>query len=158
MTRTKTDTIIGIVGALAIVFTLIGVFAYEYNNVPDDGGNGGDGDPTQVPSQDHSGDLAQDGSVDLNFTPSVGVTAMDVTITWTPTAPGPLGMLAGGFSYELRDPDGTVVESGSSTESVSFDVPQPVAGEYILSLSAPSPSLGGGYEAEATYDYDAAST
>lgn len=154
MTRTKTDTIIGIAGAVAIVFTLIGVFAYEYNNIPDDGNGDGNGGSQQIPSQDHSGTLGQDDSVDLNFTPSEGVTAMDVTITWTPAAPGPLGMVASGYEYVLSAPDGTVMESGSSTESISFIVPRPVAGEYILTLTAPSQSIGGDYEAEATYDYD----
>ncbi len=35
----QSDTVIGIVGAVVLVAVMIGVFAYEYNNAPEDVGN-----------------------------------------------------------------------------------------------------------------------
>lgn len=149
MTRTTTDTIVGIVGAIAIVFTLIGVFAYEYNNAPDDDTE----EPTnQIPSQQHSGSLAQGDSFDANFTPSEDVMGISIRIQWTPTAPAESGALAT-YSYELFDPEGNPIDTGARTTGTTISVAVPVDGEYILTIAAESPSLGGDYTITATYDY-----
>ncbi len=149
MTRTTTDTIIGIAGAVAIVFTMIGVFAYEYNSVPDED----DADAlNQIPSQRHSGELEQGGSFAGNFTPSEGVTDMSIRIDWTPTAPADASVFAT-YEFELTDPDGIAIDTGSRTTGTTINVPIPVAGEYILTITANGSSLGGSYTLTATYDY-----
>lgn len=43
----QSDTIIGIAGAVVLVAVMVGVFAYEYNNAPDEPGDGGGGTEEQ---------------------------------------------------------------------------------------------------------------
>lgn len=68
----QSDTVIGIVGAVVLVAVMVGVFAYEYNNTPDDGGDGNGEDMTDAermaafnatyPSLSASDDIDGDGA------------------------------------------------------------------------------------------------
>lgn len=150
-----TDTIVGIVGAVVLVAVMGGVFAYEYNNVPDDGGE-------EMPPIDHLMEEASGGSLNtqtptatITLTPDEGVLTFHLQFDWTPTVPSTTGALAQ-VSYTLKDPEGTTVESRSTTTGFTFDVPDVFGGAYALTLSLPQGSLGGAYDVQATYTYPAA--
>lgn len=61
MVVAASDTVIGIVGALALVAVMIGVFVYEYNNT-DDGDPDGDGGTGAFAGLDADGDIDGDGT------------------------------------------------------------------------------------------------
>ena len=68
-----TDTVVGIVGAVVLAAVMVGVFAYEYNNAPEDlpGGTGGGDDRlaqfrTHYPLLNATGDIDGDGMANLD--------------------------------------------------------------------------------------------
>lgn len=63
----QSDTVVGIVGAVVLVAVMVGVFAYEYNNVDD---AGGDGDDTMASFNETYPMLAASGDLDGDGTPN----------------------------------------------------------------------------------------
>ena len=139
MDRTKTDTIIGIVGAVAIVFTLVGVFAYEYNNAPEDTDGGEDNMVENGPATDsNSGTVAASGSDTWEFEAGANAVSFTLSIDWTATAPGPVSDQAGSYTWQLQDPFGTIIAQSDSASSadvndVAIDTVEP--GTYTLTVS-----------------------
>ncbi len=154
MDRTKTDTIIGIVGAVAIVFTLVGVFAYEYSNAPNSTDEGEENMAPPKASDSDEGSLSADESASVSLIPDEGVRTMTITIDWTP-AVEPAGPVDAGsaYSYTITDPDGVQLDQGSLTTGHSFDVESPISGEYTVTITINNPSQGGDFRVTGAYTY-----
>ena len=149
MDRTKTDTMIAITGAVALVFTVVGVFAYEYNTVHEDDSMD---EVVNLLTEQYNGTLSSDSFFEDTFTPGPGVTGMDVRIDWSPTASAVLAPLAA-CEYELLLSDGSILDSGDCTTGAAFAVPQPTASPYTIRIIVPATGAGGDFVVAATYDY-----
>ncbi len=74
------DTVVGIVGAILLVGVMVGVFAYEYSNAPDDGSGDGTDPDTQASIdafQDAYPGLDPEGDIDGDGNPNHSDTDMD---------------------------------------------------------------------------------
>jgi hypothetical protein len=134
-----TDTIIGIVGAVVLVAVMVGVFVYEYNNVPDD--NGGDpGTEPHVVYQNYTGSgTALAGQTLGSHTYTLEGNATHLHIEFTATTAG--GTPA--VSLQVTTPGG---QSHSLSPNGQLMLDAPEGGQYTFTVTADSVALQAAYE------------
>ncbi len=150
------DTAVGIIGSVVLVAVMVGVFVYEYNNVPDVDDDPDPGMDAKNPGASDSVTLssAPGGSSTFRFamTPDEGVSEVDVSIAWTPSAGLPVGP-AGQYTYVLSDAAGNELDAGTTNGDYSFTITGASAQTYQLELSLPQGAVGGEADIEAAFVY-----
>jgi hypothetical protein len=141
-----TDTIIGIAGAAVLVAVMVGVFVYEYNNVPDDNGTEPGVEPHTVYQNFTGSGTALAGQQLGSHTYALAANATHLHVAFTAT--GPAGTPAVTLTITLP---GGATESLAPCGELMLDAPE--GGDYGFTVTADTAALQASYEIRLVGDF-----